>query len=269
MRTKKQFTETIQLSTRLIEQFYQRKLDAILPLLHPDVVWIGAADRQYYRGYDAVTEQLRRISAAPHCEIRDVSFDLTVLDTKTCAVTGQYLVETSPDSGEILAAVQRVTFIWKKTEDGFQLIHMHVSNPLEFQRTDETFPHHAGIRTYEYLQRLLKKQRPRVKPLMLCGKNSETFFIRPEDIIYVEAVNINCILHCTSRSPLVCLPMAHLTELLPTYFVRIHRSYIVNPHRITEIRRCYVMLENGDRLPIPEKKYKEIKNLLKNYAHIG
>lgn len=269
MKTRYCFNETLQLSARIVEQFYKRDLDSVLPLLHSDVIWIGAADSQYFQGYAAVSKQLKLLSDAPACQIRDVQFDLTVLDTSTCVVTGQYLAETNPDSGEVLAAVQRVTFIWTNAGGGLRLIHMHVSNPLEIQKKDETFPHQAGKRNYDYLQKLLKKQRCHGKPLALTGKNAETFFIQPEEIIYVEAVNINCILHCTAKSPFVCMPMAQISELLPSYFVRIHRSYIVNPHRITEIRRCYVILENGDRLPIPEKKYRDIKNLLKNYSHIG
>lgn len=268
MTRKDYFAETIQLTRSLVEQFYGRNPGSFLPLLHPDVVWIGAADHQYFRGRENVAKQLKLLTAAPPCKIGKVTFDFMILDVSTCMVTGQYLAETVPESGEILAAIQRVTFIWKKTENTFQIIHMHVSNPLEIQNTDESFPHRAGIQTYEYLQRILKKQRILTNPLVLCGKNAETFFIQPEDILYIEAVNINCIVHCNSRNPLVCLPMARLIEQLPDYFVRIHRSYIVNPHHISEIHRCYVIIENGDRLPIPEKKYKEIRNLLKNHSHI-
>ena len=44
--------------------------------------------------------------------------------------------------------------------------------------------------------------------------------------------------------------------------LRIHQSYLVNPEHVSRIWRFEVELDNGMTLPVPEKKYTEIKGKL-------
>lgn len=263
------FDESIRLSQFFMEQFYMRTLKDILPLLHPHVVWIGTAQQQYFQGYQEVADQMAAAASAPVCHLYQPDFQLIDCDVNTCTVAGQYLAETEPNSGEILTALLRVTFIWKLIGSACQIIHIHISNPLEYQESDEALPRHIGSRTYEYVQQLLKKERKHRSTLTFYGRNAETFFLHPDEIYYAEALNINCAIHCSRKSLVACQPMARLVQILPQYFVRIHRSYIVNPHHIVEIRRCCVVMVNGDQLPIPEKKYSEIRKCLKAYSVMG
>lgn len=246
------FDEAIRLSQFFMEQFYMRTLKNILPLLHPHVVWIGTAQQQYFQGYQEVADQMAASASAPVCHLYQPDFQLIDCDVNTCTVAGQYLAKTKPNSGEILTALLRVTFIWKLIGSACQIIHIHISNPLEYQEPDEALPHHTGSRT-----------------LTFYGRNAETFFLQPDEIYYAEALNINCAIHCSHKSLVACQPMARLVQILPQYFVRIHRSYIINPHHIVEIRRCCVVMVNGDQLPIPEKKYSEIRKCLKAYSVMG
>lgn len=246
------FDEAIRLSQFFMEQFYMRTLKNILPLLHPHVVWIGTAQQQYFQGYQEVTDQMAAAASAPVCHLYQPDFQLIDCDVNTCTVAGQYLAETEPNSGEILTALLRVTFIWKLVGSACQIIHIHISNPLECQEPDEALPRHTGRST-----------------LTFYGRNAETFFLQPDEIYYAEALNINCAIHCSHKSLVACQPMARLIQILPQYFVRIHRSYIVNPHHIIEIRRCCVVMVNGDQLPIPEKKYSQIRKCLKTYSVMG
>ena len=50
----------------------------------------------------------------------------------------------------------------------------------------------------------------------------------------------------------------------PGLFVRIHSGYLLNPAYVRNIRRFAVTLSDGIELPIPEKKYTQIKKLLLN-----
>lgn len=50
----------------------------------------------------------------------------------------------------------------------------------------------------------------------------------------------------------------------PGLFVRIHSGYLLNPAYVRNIRRFVVTLSDGTELPIPEKKYTQIKKLLLN-----
>ena len=56
-----------------------------------------------------------------------------------------------------------------------------------------------------------------------------------------------------------------LEAQLGSRFVRTHRSYLVNPDYISSMERYAVVLLNGSKLPIPKKKYNELRELLLHY----
>lgn len=60
--------------------------------------------------------------------------------------------------------------------------------------------------------------------------------------------------------------ISEIEELLPSeYFVRCHRSYIVNVKYIKSILKNHVLLEDGVEIPISRGKYKEINDAFINY----
>jgi DNA-binding LytR/AlgR family response regulator len=89
------------------------------------------------------------------------------------------------------------------------------------------------------------------------------------EIYLVEADGDDCRVRLRSKEPLVDLRrLADLEELLaPRGFVRIHRSYLVNPARILELRRRdgrrgweVVMEPPVNRvLPVAEEKVEEVR----------
>ena len=54
--------------------------------------------------------------------------------------------------------------------------------------------------------------------------------------------------------------MGELKEILPTYFVRCHRSYIVNLFKVECVYGEHLLLTNGEKLPISRKNSKEVKD---------
>lgn len=86
--------------------------------------------------------------------------------------------------------------------------------------------------------------------------------MQEKEILYIEAMRDHVFWHCRnmtieSRDSLKNVE-AHITE----NFVRIHRSYLINKALVRNIQRCSVTMENGDIIPIPYKKYVNIKNRL-------
>lgn len=58
-------------------------------------------------------------------------------------------------------------------------------------------------------------------------------------------------------------------ELPSEYFIRCHRSYIVNIKHIKSITKNDILLENGETIPISRGKYKEINDSFINYICNG
>ncbi|MGL5692575.1 MAG: LytR/AlgR family response regulator transcription factor, partial [Peptostreptococcaceae bacterium] len=106
------------------------------------------------------------------------------------------------------------------------------------------------------------------KTLDKLNDNNEDTTIIVETGKKVIKLNYNEILYCIMFSPYIDIhinsekivirkKISEMEEILPSeYFVRCHRSYIVNIKYIKLITKNEVVLENGTRIPISRSKYK-------------
>ena len=80
-----------------------------------------------------------------------------------------------------------------------------------------------------------------------------------ENINYIEAMSEYLRISCVNRPKpvIVLLSMKKIEEHLPTStFMRIHRSFIINLNRISEVKKNHVIIEGDISLPIGDN-YKE------------
>ena len=98
-------------------------------------------------------------------------------------------------------------------------------------------------------------------------RGEDSLFIKTEyrivkvsipDIRYVEAMSEYLKLHLESEpKPIITLlSMKKIEERLPDYFMRIHRSYIINLNKIQEVNKNRVIMDADTYLPIGDM-YKE------------
>ncbi len=77
------------------------------------------------------------------------------------------------------------------------------------------------------------------------------------DIRYVEGMSEYLKIYIEGQRPvLMLLSMKRMEERLPAYFLRIHRSYIVNMKRVKEVSRSRVVVDADTILPVGDI-YKE------------
>ena len=104
-------------------------------------------------------------------------------------------------------------------------------------------------------------------PLPLEGTGEATIFLKTEyrivkvsisDIRYVEAMSeyLKVWLDGEPKPIVTLLSMKKMEERLPDYFMRIHRSYIVNLTKIQEVNKNRVIMDKDTYLPIGDM-YKE------------
>lgn len=94
--------------------------------------------------------------------------------------------------------------------------------------------------------------------------------VRISDIRYVEGMSEYLKIHLESeQKPLITLlSMKLLEERLPPYFMRIHRSYIVNLNAIHEVNKNRVIIDSETSLPIGDS-YRESFNTYLNGQFLG
>ena len=81
------------------------------------------------------------------------------------------------------------------------------------------------------------------------------------DIRYIEGMSEYLKIHLTSQlKPVITLlSMKKMEEYLPSYFMRIHRSYIINLKQIQEVNKNRVIMDSNTYLPIGDN-YREAFN---------
>lgn len=87
---------------------------------------------------------------------------------------------------------------------------------------------------------LMNRRRNDTGKLFICV-NKEMFWIPYDDILYVEKVGKELIIHTSRTAQTVRWTLSKIEEMLPKEFLRVHKSYIVNSRQIQRIS------EIGDR----------------------
>lgn len=102
----------------------------------------------------------------------------------------------------------------------------------------------------------------------LTGKNENCWCpVAVENIAYIESLQKKTLFYQTDESFQSIYTLKELVQLLPDYFLRIHRSYIVNIKEITAISRDFsssilVTLKNGATLPVSQSYASPVRKRL-------
>lgn len=226
---KPQEIQQIQMLTLDTAHFlYQHNVARITPLLHPDVTWISSQDCIIRTGKDAVSKALCKFQMPVPACAASMTCQTIYFDWTTCTLLCTCAIARNLN--------HRITLVWTLECNVPKLLHIHGSIT------------------------------PREPVLIFTGRQAEQYYLHPDDICYVEADNTCAHIVCENRNICICQTISAIQEQLPAYFLKVHRSFLVNPHYIVSLKRYNLELRSGVILPVPEKKYKWIKEYLNGQA---
>lgn len=88
------------------------------------------------------------------------------------------------------------------------------------------------------------------------------YIMQESEILYIEAMGGHVVWHCMNKIIESTDSLKNVIIRLSNDFVRVHRGYMVNKKMVTSIQRCSVTMINGDVIPIPYKKYVNVRKQL-------
>jgi DNA-binding LytR/AlgR family response regulator len=125
----------------------------------------------------------------------------------------------------------------------------------DFRRAAEKVKKQFELEARSYQQTI-----PATPALSSEPDNDDTLFLKTEHrmvrisisgIKYIEGMSEYLKIHLEDQKPVVVLySMKKLEERLPSYFMRIHRTYIINLKKIQEVNKNRVILDAQTYLPI-------------------
>jgi DNA-binding LytR/AlgR family response regulator len=88
------------------------------------------------------------------------------------------------------------------------------------------------------------------------------------DILFFEASSKKVLIHTKGQEIAYYDSIENLTASLPSYFLRCHRSFIVNIHKIKELRgkAMELCLTSGERIPFSRSYRESVKQAIYNAA---
>ena len=248
-----------EMSRYIITEYYKLNIEPFFSVLSKNCVWILPGG-QIVVGAEAIRAMFQDGFVMPPFQVEDMVFDLLNTGSpKQIGVFGTYSLFSDVRSEMILALKQRITMMFRKEKDGFRLYHLHVSNEWEELAGNEIFPVQVSRQTYHYVQKLLQKSGQAPNRRIIIKVENATYSFDPDLVLYVEATGKVCTVYMMNRTMVIRQPLTALETQFPKQFCRIHRSYLVNCRFILQTERYAVTLINGTVLPIPAKRYTEVR----------
>lgn len=185
--------------------------------------------------------------------------DLMFLDVQMPGITGIDLLKTLKNPPIVILTTAYPNFALQ----GYEMeVLDYLVKPFPFERFLK-----AANRAHEFFELMNRPSHP--QPQM-----EDYFFVKCDnryekvcyaDILYVEGMENYVIIHTTTQRLMTLLRMKTMEELLPaSFFMRIHKSYIVSLQAITALDGNEVVVA-GRRLPVSrEKKGEMLSKVIKN-----
>lgn len=247
----------IELTNTVLRKYYQGQFEPLFSILAKDCTWTSVG-HQTVRGKQEIEMYLNNHLIMPLYEMKDIHFEVQISENKShIVVIGEYTLHIAKETNGTNEMKQVITFCYRRKKDGYEVYHMHVSSVLsEFLLFNQ-------MQT-QYAKRLMAQTSGQYGQKVMLHFDGATQFINPNTVLYVEATDKTCVLHMLDCKRKVNKGIRQIEEVFPSYFCRTHRSYLVNIHYIEKVERYQLTLIQNLILPIPEKKYMEIKEKIQN-----
>lgn len=72
---------------------------------------------------------------------------------------------------------------------------------------------------------------------IIIRKNDVIHIVDFSNIVYVEKQKNSCLIHCKDQIISINISLTRLNYFLPPYFIRTHKSFIINVHYVKKIDR--------------------------------
>lgn len=149
----------------LRKHYCENDVEPIIRLFDDRLSWIGAGEAEYNTGAETVAGIFRQFAGkVPKCTIRDEEYDVIAVSPDVYVCSGRAWISTDPSTKVYLRVHQRITAVFRWTEDGPRCCHIHISNPYaEMTEADVGFPTQVGQYTYEYLTKCIDEYKNKIE----------------------------------------------------------------------------------------------------------
>lgn len=262
--TKQMLEQAVVQTKECWTRYWQLDLDYLLDHCTDDATWVGALNSEFIQGKEKLRahfEQLKK--ELKPCHLLCQEFLVMSNSVGCCSVIGRYLVTTDDDVGYFLQAQQRCTFVWVKNGDLLEIKHIHVSNPIGEMKIaeNEMFVNSMGKKAGEYMKSQIRSLNDSTR-IVGTSLDGHLHFLNRSEVLYACAYNKYCEVHTISGKIDMKIKLSDFHAQAGENFSYVHRSYVINTNYIREIRPYEVIMTDGSTVPVPVRRYAQIRDML-------
>ncbi len=232
-------------------------------MLADDFVWIGTQADEFGAGGESFAQMHERM-VGQDSRVMLMNEEYRAIPsggTRTVVVVCQYRGFTGFVLNASAGLRQRVTFVWRARPEGLRLVHLHLSQPVADVAADAQAGGQApSFSASRYAMGLL--ERGADEPVEIRDVDSGMHFVRPTDVLYLEARRQSTVIHCTTGQFRLREGIGRVIERVDPkgsgLFAFTHRSFVVNVMYVTCVGRDTVTMVNGDVLSLSSRRRDEV-----------
>lgn len=242
----------IELTKKILHDYFNGKMDLWISSLSDSCVWIGSGDQMLF-GKPAIQKFFKRFEGT-HLKISVEDYFSLTFPNNTIQIYGKIAVINSISSYHTTVYF---TFIWQMIQQRPQIIYHHFS--YEASKMDDRSLNGVklNLNTRKFVRNLLLESPITQRLLIRSGK--QNLFVDPNAIIYVESFGKKTELVCIDRVIVCNYSIGKIKDILPEGFYPVHRSYLINTFYITGLHRYEVEMISDITIPIPALNYMQVK----------
>lgn len=256
-----------ELTKSILEHLWRRDPELLLKYIDEDFTLTDSLHQFLARGQEEVYRFLPMvIEDTAKSRISDGEFLIAQNCGSACTIIGKYTLTPVDNISGMLQMRQHCVFVWEMTPNGeLRLKYIGVSKPDNAPAPgDHVAAFCAAVPTSGAASDTNPAQ-PAAKPadrMIITDMDDCTRFISRSSILYVTSDGRNSQIHCLNGDISARLSISAFLDSAGSNFVLIHRCYAVNLDHITLLKPYCVVLSDGSELPIPVKRYSDVKQKL-------
>lgn len=114
----------------------------------------------------------------------------------------------------------------------------------------------SNLKHQEQISQLEESHQKNLQKTLTVRSNRKSVPISIEDIFYIESLADYVKIHTTSGVVITKEKISQLEQMLPDWFTRIHRSFLINRNRVESFGHDFVTI-HSQKLPLGRKYKKE------------
>lgn len=244
--------DSISITKDFISFFWIGDMNACRSILADDFTFVGPFVHNAGQGIAPFMDFRMRVGILlEHLSYETESVQIIYGDTHT-AIT---LASIDVRQGKSHVATLRFTFIWRITVKGFRLAHLHMSIPIQLQAD----AYHNPASDLVSIAPTLSAD---TKPVFMKDSSGKTHLVNLGETTYLEAQHQYTMVNTAPEPFRVRESLTSVMGRFPSYFVRVHRSYVVNAFLVASVSKDVITMKNGDEVPVPAKRAAAVRKLI-------